>query len=88
VLYRHLRLTVRLSPHILGALAAVVVAVPFAGVFGYQAVRDGNRPGLQTYDKDIKPSAFLLPQGIPPDQFAGIAEKLKTKADKDAGTAH
>ena len=86
MLYRHLRLTVRLSPRILGALAAIVVAVPFAGAQGYQAVRDANKPGLQTYDKAIKPSAFLFTQGIPPDQFVGLAQKLKTKADTDAGT--
>ena len=86
MLYRHLRLTVRLSPRILGVLAAVVVAVPFAGVQGYEAVRNANKPGLQVYDKAIKPSVFLFTQGISPDQFVGIAEKLKAKADKDAGT--
>jgi hypothetical protein len=39
MLYRHLRLTVRLSPRILTALAAVVVAVPFAGAQGYASRR-------------------------------------------------
>jgi hypothetical protein len=86
MLYRHLRLTVRLSPRILGALAAVAVAVPFAGAQGYEAVRSANKPGLQTYDKGIKPSIFLFTQGISPDQFVGSAEKMKTKADKDAGS--
>ena len=86
MLYRHLRLTVRLSQRMLGMLAVFVVAVPFAGVQGYQAVRDANKPGLQAYDKSIKPSAFLFSQGIAPDQFISLGEKLKVKSDKNAGS--
>ena len=85
MLYRHLRLTVRFSPRLVGALAAIVVAIFVGGIEGYQAVRDSNKPGLQTYDKAIKPSVFLFANGMAPDQFVGITEKLKTKADRDAG---
>ncbi len=49
-------------------------------------MRHANKPRLQAYDKTIKLSAFLFTQGIPPGQFVGIAEKLKTQADKDEST--
>lgn len=82
MLYRHLRLTVRLPPRILATLAIVLVALLIGGIEGYQAVREANKPGLQAYDKSIKPSVFLFSQGITPDQFVDATEKLKIKADK------
>ncbi len=85
VLYRHLRLTARSSPRVLGAISIVVVAVLIGGIEGYQSVRDSNKPGLQAYDRSVKPSDFLFASGIAPDQFVSLTEKLKTKADKDAG---
>lgn len=84
ILYRHLRLTVRLSPHLLGALTVALVVVLLAGFQGYQAVRETNKPGLQSFDKTIKPSTFLFARGITPDQFVGSAEKLKARGDSDA----
>lgn len=86
ILYRHLRLTVRLPPRTLGALTVSLVAVLLAGFQGYQVVRETNKPGLQSFDKTIKPSSFLFARGITPDQFVGIAEKLKARGDNDAGS--
>lgn len=85
MLYRHLRLTVRLSPRILAALTMFLVGVIFGGVGGIKAIGNANKPGLQSFGKSIKPSVFLFAQGIAPDQFVDIAEQLKAKADKDAG---
>lgn len=86
MLYRHLRLTVRLSPRILAALAIFLAAIIFGGIEGLPAVRNADKHGLQSFETTIKPSAFLFVQGIAPDQFVDIAEQLKAKADKDAGS--
>lgn len=86
ILYRHLRLTVRLSPRVLGALTVSLVAVLLAGFQGYQIDRDANKPGLQAFDKTIKPSAFLFARGVAPAHFVGVAERLKARSDSDAGS--
>jgi hypothetical protein len=84
MVYRHLRLTVRSSSRVLGALAVVVVAMFIGGIAGYREVRDANKPGLQSYDHAIKPNAFLVVSGITTAQFLEVTEKLRTKADKEA----
>jgi hypothetical protein len=85
MLYRHLRLTVRMSPRSVGILSIVVALGLLGGMEGYQVVRDANKPGLQSYDKGVKPSIFLFAKGITPDQFGDAAAKLKAKVDKELG---
>lgn len=86
MLYRHLRLTVRLSPRILASLVIFLAAAIFGGLEGLDAVGNANKPGLQSFGKSIKPSIFLFSQGVTPDQFVSFTEQLKAKADKDAGS--
>jgi hypothetical protein len=87
IMYRHLRLTVRASPQVIGALAVTVAAVFVGGIAGYRTVRDANKPGLQAYDKAVKPSAFLFANGVAPEQFVGMSEKLKARVDTEASSA-
>jgi len=85
ILHRHLRLTVRLSRHVLFVLVISLAAVIFGGIGGLNSVSNANKPGLQSFNGAIKPSAFLFVKGIHSDQFVGLAEQLKENADKDAG---
>ena len=82
VLYRHLRLTIRWPARTLGVLTALLVTALFAGIHGYQTIRDANKPGLQSFDKTIKPQAFTFVPGMSPAQFVGGSEKLKARGDR------
>lgn len=85
MLNSHLRLAVRMSPRSVGILSIVVAVGLLGGMEGYQAVRDASKPGLQAYDRAVKPSIFLFAKGITPDQFGDVAAKLKAKVDKELG---
>ncbi len=84
VLYRHLRLTIRWPARNLGLLTLLLVALLVASFHGYQTIRDANQPGLQSFNKIIKPNTFSLIPGMPPAQFVGSGEKLKARGDSDA----
>lgn len=88
IFYRHLRLTARLSPRILGIVSVFISASIVGGLEAYGNVKDETKPGLQSFGRTIKPSAFLFAKGITPDQFINIANHLKVEADKDAEPVH
>lgn len=84
MLYRHLQLTIRLPVPLLVLTVTVLATLLFGGLEGYATIRNSNRPGLQHYDRAIKPGAFLFARGVAPGQFIEQAEKLKTGVDRDA----
>lgn len=84
LLYQHLHLTVRLPPRTLSALAASLAAIALVGSQGYQFTREASKPGLQAFDKTIRPGAFLFARGIAPAEFVAVGEALKTGSDRAA----
>jgi hypothetical protein len=84
MLYNHLRLSVRIPPYRIASLSVFLAVILYGVLYGLPAMRDADKPGLQFYNSSIKSSVFVLDQGITLDQFEGIANQLKTKADRDA----
>lgn len=84
ILYQHLHLTVRLPPRTLSVLAASLAAIVLIGSQGYQLTREASKPGLQAFDKTIRPGALLFARGITPAEFVASSETLKAKGDRDA----
>jgi len=84
IFYKHLNMTVRLSKKILVVSSVFLAAILYGGFEGLPAIKNGDKTGLQSYDNSIKPSAFLLTQGVSPEQFVDLSKQLKAKVDKDS----
>ena len=81
--FLNLRLTARLSRRMAAMIAMLSVLMIAGGIEVYAQVRDANKPGMQSFDTTVKPSAFLFTKGLTLDQFVGNATNLKLRADKD-----